>query len=442
MQAQDQESGFSVAAFEHYMAADDSPSYPMNLLWRLEFSGALDPQQLDHAVRRALDRHPLLRCRLSGPPSERLSNLRWIASSEPLSPIVWYRGDRQGLMQEIHPLVASRDQPVRIFAHQQCDQTELLLQFHHSATDGQGVAAFLEDVVLYYNQKEASPLAMGEWEAYRHSFGLTYRESLSRAPLEARHALESILRPALPLAHGGRVDQGPVDLPFRGSRRIDLSPAEVADLKEFGRRYGATLNDLLVMAFFRALHAWNRRHGVLSKRIRVSVPVNLRPPGARFPACNLVGMCFINLPAKLIQERSLLLQSIRQETQRIRQRRLGLTLVRSIQLASRVRGGRAYDTGGSRRCHATGVLTNLGIVLGKAAIPKTSDGKVRMQDHAILERVSTFPPIRPNTPFTTGVITYGGTLAVCLSYDRGWLDRDEAEEFLQSLRCELNSGAI
>ncbi len=425
---------FAVAPFEHYMAADDSAQFPMNILWQLEFVGELDSQILADAVKFALKLHPLLNSKFNVDASHRLSQLRW-EPAQTIDPIItWISSSWLDAVQQIQPIELSRERALRIFAKVENGRSRLLIQAHHSATDGQGISAFIEDMMRSYAGLTPRKAPDEIWDNYRISLGLDKVESIRRLPSEIKHACESIFQPALPVHAPKRSDETQSEVPFRGSMRINFSAEQVATLKESVRPLGATLNDLLLMAFFQSLSQWNLRYGGKHKRIRVSVPVNLRPENSRFAACNMVGMCFLNRKPHVVKDKRKLIESIRNETQDIRKKRLGLTLVRTIHLASRARLGKAYNAGGDKRCHATGVLTNLGKVFAKTDIAKSQNGKLRLNGDLILDRVSTYPPIRPNTPLTIGAITYAGELGLCLSYDRGEMSNADAQQFMETFK--------
>jgi WS/DGAT/MGAT family acyltransferase len=70
-----------------------------------------------------------------------------------------------------------------------------------------------------------------------------------------------------------------------GTRRVAWStPFPLPQVKEAGRRRGATINDVLVAALGGALHAHFGAGGALSDEIHATVPFNLRPLEEPVPA--------------------------------------------------------------------------------------------------------------------------------------------------------------
>jgi WS/DGAT/MGAT family acyltransferase len=73
--------------------------------------------------------------------------------------------------------------------------------------------------------------------------------------------------------------------PLDGNRRVAWSrPFPLAQIKEAGRRRGATINDVVVAALVGALQQHLEVDGTLPEQIHMMVPFNLRPPEEPIPA--------------------------------------------------------------------------------------------------------------------------------------------------------------
>jgi NRPS condensation-like uncharacterized protein len=431
--------------FEHYMALDDSPEFPMNILWRLCFEGQIERKRFYQAFGRAIERHPLLRSKMSNTPDRKLSNLKWVTTANPEPPIIWREDSWSALVNDIEPIDLQKEISLKAHVLLEEKNTKILFQFHHSATDGKGAASFLEDLLHAYHGDSEFTKMTDISHTFRDHLGLTTGESLKRIPREIIHAGESIMQPAKPLATPGlshkEINLKDDSFPFRGAISHKFDKEQFKKINLLARSQDATINDLVIREFFLAMNSWNVKFGGKSKRIRVTMPINLRFTGSKMPASNIVSMCFLNRSPDVISDEDKLLKSIKVETQYIRKHRMGLTLIRSIKLMSKLSFGYPYNAGGDKACHSTGVLTNLGIVFKKLNMPADDQGYLKLGRNLKLVDVSTFPPLRPNTHVTLGLITYGNTFQLCLSYNKKVISQENARSLLEHMTARLSSAS-
>ncbi len=90
----------------------------------------------------------------------------------------------------------------------------------------------------------------------------------------------------------------------------------------------------------------------------------------------------------------------------------------------------------SRKCRATGVLSNLGRVLELAPVPRSEDGTIQLGDSRLLY-VDAAPPIRFKTLISFSALTYASALRLCLRYDSHFLTPKDAEQFLKIFHEKL-----
>src|SRR5262249_45754254 len=124
-----------------------------------------------------------------------------------------------------------------------------------------------------------------------------------------------------------------------------------------------------------------------------------------------------------------LLESIREQTQAIKSRRLGLYFIGELALVGGIPGGMRLLLA-PRRSFATAVLTNVGDLTNRFGLPfPRRDGKL-LVGNLVLESITGTPPLRPLTHLGVGILIYAGQLNVTLALDRHLFTREQARELL------------
>lgn len=159
----------------------------------------------------------------------------------------------------------------------------VISRIHHAVADGISLARLMMTIT------DPDPAAR---RRRRHAFGPSSAPSrVSRAGSMVHDGLGSLLHPRR-LAHEAIGDTKALaklllaghdaDTVLRGplipQNRVAWSEEiPLADVKAIGRRYDATVNDVLVGAVSGALARYLARHGGANTQIRAMVPFNLRP---------------------------------------------------------------------------------------------------------------------------------------------------------------------
>jgi hypothetical protein len=172
------------------------------------------------------------------------------------------------------------------------------------------------------------------------------------------------------------------------------------------------------------------------------MPINLRQPSEdRMPAANVVSMVFLDRNADQCANRVKLLQSVHDEIDLIRRRKLGYTFIWSLHAMRALLGGLAGRVGNGH-CEATCVVTNLGRALADSTLPKRGGKLVAAK--LLLEDVEVFAPIREGTAAAIGFVFYAGGLNICLQYDGRCMTAAQSEDllstYLQTIRA--SAGAV
>jgi len=419
--------------FEHYMAVDDSPAYPMAFFLRLGFRGRLDHGRWASALRAALELHPLLAAHVRG---SRHSRLCWVAAADALPTI------------RVSPHATYNDLPIdlrcrtglQMWMAEQESGTEVLCQFHHSCCDAIGALHFLQTVLTAYDQPRTSLSQLladfqgPEFLPGRANMGMSEnkaRNRLKNLPVDAARLLRFFRHAPTPLAFSRATTAGRQPQAGPGFRSCRLSTTASAALRDGARAQQATVNDVLLRDLFLTLDRWNRRRAPAhaQNHLRIAVPVNTRGPGERLmSAFNGVSMVFIDRSSQDLGGEGALLQGIRQETVDIKERRMQRIFLGALRALCCYPPSLALILNMSR-CMATAVLSNLGVLFGQSTLSQ-SDGRLLAGD-VILDRLEFFPPIRPLTLASFGVFTYANQLHICLHFDARRLAAQECEELLQ-----------
>jgi NRPS condensation-like uncharacterized protein len=242
----------------------------------------------------------------------------------------------------------------------------------------------------------------------------TFAESLTRTRALARHAARGLTPPSRVAADGG--DGG--ESPGYGVELHRLSREET-DAVLARRAADTTVNDVLVASLVVAVRRWNTEHGRPTRRVAISLPVNLRPAEWRTEVLGNFAS-YVTVSGGIADDLPRALASVARQTRAIKRDGLGGLVVdmlagpSMLTIAVKQRlpellsltGGVAIDSAS---------LSNLGVIepLGEQ-----------------VESVWFSPPGRMPLGTALGVITTGGRLFLTLRYRHAQFDAPAAQEFL------------
>jgi hypothetical protein len=278
----------------------------------------------------------------------------------------------------------------------------------------------------------------------RGSFGLSRWELLKLARKQMvglagiRKFFMRTPQPVLP--HDVELDgELPADFPSLLVHQFDQQ--QTASIKRGAMQLGVSMNDLLVGDLFLALAKWRdaNRHGQKDDWLRMSVPVSLRRLGdERMPAANVVSMIFLDRRGVDFDQPQELIQSVRDEMDRIKRNHLGLTFQLSLQAFKLLPGG-VKSAVNAKSCSASGLVTNVGTVFPRSPLPQR-EGKL-MVDRLTLDHIDIGAPNRPYQCVAFSLLVYGGRLAICTQYDSRVLDKSQARGLLDTYVAQLKRHA-
>ncbi len=434
-----------LVAFEHYMLADDRLSHPMTFYFRLTFTGRFDRLRFHEALGEALERHPLLHAHIRGSADGETSGLAWMDASAQQQLVSWNEEGSPVPFPEGLRIDLQRESGIRLWAHEGRDTTTLLLQFHHSCSDGIGATHFIESLLTAYKIASAPvPKSLSNVSAGRSLLRNRGRLRMSLVDSGRRLCRDlpkiAMFFLSVPRQVVGRHSAKPtMPLLAEGPGLLSHSfeKTETEQICSMAKQKGVTVNDLLLRDVFVTLDGWNRLHspGNYAGSLRISMPMNLRLSADRsLPAVNNVSMVFLDRHSSRIADPEELLHGIQAETHAMKEGHWGLTLLWVLRFVGAVPGGLKALLGGIR-CLNSSVLSNLGILFADSPLRGSCD-RVLAND-MILEGVEFFPPVRPSTNAAFGVVSYGKRLMVGLNYDRSTLTNDAARDLLGALTSQV-----
>jgi len=426
--------------FERYMLADDRPEYPMTCAAQMRLLGTIDRAAFSEAFHDVLMRHPMLSATVdrSNP-----RTLRWVLGGESVPAIQWRQSedpDNLGLSERIN---LESEAGMRFQMRQGPDNVLATMVFHHACCDGIGAARFFEDLLLAYHSRVDPRASLGVLPAAETS-RLSLRGNIPRigrfcprvaeeARIFIREGRHWLFHPVTPLGYPPRLQE-----PDSYSHSLEEFPTCEFDLefcsqlRTAAKRWGITVNDVLVAAAFVTISEWNAKYKPQGPTpwLRVAVPQNLREAADRWmPASNKVTMCFITRGQNSCRSPSTLLKTIGVEMAAARYWLRGKSLIRAMGVAQAipVLERRFLEQG---RCLATVVLSNLGDYDQWFCSSLPREGRLIRAGNVRLESIVLLAPVRPQTHAAFCVATYGGILRVSVRHDPKAFSDERAEELL------------
>jgi hypothetical protein len=421
-----------LTVFEQYLLWEDRPAYPWSCFARLQFSGGIDRQAFESAVRTIMPRHPLLASRIE------MHGRRpcWRFQPDALPQIEWLCGPTGQALPTARHQDLRNAIGLRLFVVESNDSSDVTLQFHHACCDGVGIQSFGNDLVIAYalaKGMRSKRLQLPELDparlARRGAYGLTFwklvkllPEQVLGLPGAGRFFMRS---PAPLLPHQARPDDDSHPGSFPATRTHVFTREETAALSKTAQRLNATANDLLVRDLYLALGEWRAQHGVGDDKewLRVMVPMNLRSAQDRLlPAANAVGSIFLDRRGRDFADASQLLAGISQELQAIRKHRLGLIFIYALHLLGLFPGGLRHIARRDR-CVVSSIFSNLGRPLARCPLPRQL-----VAGDLILKQIDGTAPLRPYSCATFTAVEYARRLALTLHYDPRVLSAAQADD--------------
>jgi hypothetical protein len=436
--------------YEQYMLLDDSAAYPMTFLMAVEVSGDLQREAFESAVQRALERHPLCRCRVE---CLRGKGWCWTPVRAAAPQILWEESAIPTECLREDGIDLKREVGLRIRVHHERAKSRINFLFHHSTADGLGAMRFIGDALAIYGCLTAAPGEdVPELEKLNPQLLKNRARAWPRADDPQRGFLaravyriaETIVQMPVPLA-APRVaaPRLPGDAQMPAYIRRRFSREIYNGLKTQAAARGVSVNDLVVLETFRTIREWNRLYGRHKGRewYRIGVPVSLRTPlEDELPAANVLSFMFLTRRARHCDDEAGLLRYIHSETETVTGSHDRLLFTYTVRQLLKVPGLLAGMLG-VPVCQATAIVSNVGDVRRqlRAKFPlkqgRCVAGNIR------LEAVLGASPIRNKTRVGVSLGNYAGMLFVNVQCDPQVFSLAEAERLADMLATRIGARA-
>ncbi len=426
---------------DRFFCADDSAAFPMTSIIHLDFSGEVDHDAFAQSLSDALVRHPLLAAHIRiakrGLPC-------WVPATDKEPQIDVGPLDKPLRLLGPEGFDLSNELGVRFWIRTSSQASRVTMQVHHACTDGTGVYRFLGDLWALYGARTAT----GEKVPVLGDVDLRLLRSrrrritnLANQPDRGSALVCQGLREAMrifgacvqPLA-GPRDPSGgpqpPTEFPEIASLSFDKQQHE--QMRAFAARHGAMLNDLLMAEMYRTIVRWNDRLGRLRshRSIRIMMPSDLRSTeDYSMPATNMTAYTFLSQKPGKCRDMATLLQSIREQTGKIKHERLGTKFVDALALAEYAPPILNFMLA-RKWCMATTILSNVGDPSRRFTARFPRDGGRVVCGNLKLDRVTGVPPLRKQSHATVAIFTYLRKLTISVRCNPYLFDATHTREFL------------
>jgi NRPS condensation-like uncharacterized protein len=306
------------------------------LQMELVFNHRLDAERLARALDLMFDAQPVLGCRLVTEKKEvyweRLSH--WGNDIFVLTPEqTEFNGFRDT------PIDSRRGPQLKACILRAAGGDRLLVRVAHQVCDAAGLndivaqLSFIYGVLAQDRDYQPEPNIEGArhcgqimrhlpWYSYPALLFAFLRATLSNQIPQKSHALQVPAGPSAPLTFVIR----------------HLEPERVSRLTAYGRQHRATINDLMITAFFRALALAREWDGRSARRIQTTVDLRrwYIPAGKAGGICNLSTYEYINLGRDPVRDFAATLSRVCAVTRRKKSGWIGLSELCTVPLAGRM----------------------------------------------------------------------------------------------------------
>jgi NRPS condensation-like uncharacterized protein len=399
----------------------------------MEFAAEIDAERLVRAIELLLDMHPILSCTLVSNSFRQY----WERTGQKMDAIFLQTQEKQEYDMFRNSSLDPYTGPlIRLCLWQRPEGCNLLLKVCHEISDAGGVKEIALDLASIYTRLEKDPeyRPVPEFKGSRACWQAILHVPLYKYPelvLEFFKSLWSSFVPGASLTLPLPIDKAP-EMTYIIRH---LSPEAVSRVAEYGRKRKATLNDMMVAAFYRALAKegkWDR-----NSHLRLQVTVDMRrylPTGRPEALCNLSAMAYPYLGLDLGDDFEATLERVRGIMRRLKDNWIGMPmLLVALPLLSVVPQKLIVKMLGSAMMQ--------GISQGRTDFPPffTNMGPIRDESLAFgeikPEKAWLLPPLTCPPVFFTGMSGYSGSLT--LSSGLPLSSKPIAEKFLDEILAQL-----
>ncbi len=400
----------------------------------LEMEGRLDEHRVRQALRLAMDSEPVFGCRYIASHRQPYWERRDDLDKLPLCGVIESSGVREELTRFVARQCDASVDPLAQICIVRGNSDTLCLKVSHAATDGTGGKELLSLIASFYRAlstvghghvlKVVPNLASRSlWQLLGHADWRSYWQAFRnkrREPVEDQWSFPFV----------DRSKRGPLTFTVR-----KLGPSTFDSLKALAERSGATLNDLLLAACFRAL--WEFLDFPAAIPQSIYVPVNARrylPFGRMEAICNFpipFWPTLERIPGEPFEKTVLRVQEAMPRGAECKQRVLAHALM--ISLAHRFalpKVKKLFDLVHRKKLAegcTTVTFTNNGVL-----IPEEFDFGLPIRDAWLIHPAAFAPDL------LFGVVSFRKTLSFALTYSSHATNSQDVEQFMDGFAGQLD----
>jgi NRPS condensation-like uncharacterized protein len=411
----------------------DSAAEPNNVQLEVWLPGHLSPERLGTATAAVLADLPSARARRAAGTWWR-AGYAWEvppqADIDPVSVTGW-RDDADLELARARFLAAApdldRSPPFRLLLVQGPQWDSVILNAHHAAFDGRSCVQLLRLIADRYSGRQPSgapgPRHVSVAAAQPRSAAQPRTGSSARGLLlPARRAARIASQHAD--AHAAR------DAPGYALRLLEWPGVPATPEPGGGSR--VTVNDLLIAALIQAIARWNAPRRRRPAPIRISMPIDTRPPGAGVELGNLSRLCTVTAGPHQVADPA---AAIAGQTKAAKATP-GPPASPALMMLARTRAPAGLKRGlvrlglhtlGSMGCDSS-LLSNLGNVTDPPTFGMLTPTRMWFSTSAHMPR-----------GLSVGAITVGGRLQLCFRYRNALLDAAAGQVFAAEYAAALSA---
>lgn len=426
---------------ERFLVQCDTRRSSMVIRVVLRFTGEYQTELLVDTLKRSVQRHPLMSCRLAN----HRFRPQWVAGT--LEKIVTQRvagsvfEADSGLFVKRIDLTQSGGLQIEIRFMD--DGIKLIIDAHHAVTDGNGLRQVVTDWLhLYHCEIHGIPTRLPVVDPDRLQQRDRFPQPATVAPITFREAVRNAIvtvrgRTARWISGSSSGCQNRSTVQSYCVEHI-LSASEVEEVQKRLSAWKVTLNDLMIVACM-STFAKLAPGGSHNDRVTILNPTDLRLPSDRsMPATNRFGFAFLRRLRSDCHNPADLLKGIHDEMNYIRNGYIGVEFIKGLKSASRIPGG--VDL--FRRLGLfipTLQWTCLGdVTRGGKRLMTWKDG-VLYSGGLKLESATGFAPFAENVPLSVASCEAGRRIVLTVRSSTDSITPEQTEEFLGMLVSKICS---
>lgn len=432
-----------LAPFEEYLLRDDRPGYRMTFLVEQTFDGEIDRDAFDVGVTEATRRHPLLNAFVK---RRWYGRHHWVSAGDARPAVDWADIDQPVEFPDDPGIDLKREVGARFHVRVGNGKSRLITKFHHSCCDGMGAIQFLSDVFVAYTRHlipnaskhpafqpvEHSHLLRRGHLPIHHDKTMPWVRLLMRS---LGYCLKYTLHAPMPLARARLGSGNETPLKYPGTLTRTLSPSVQRSLRQLGRRFDVTVNELLIRELLLTMRDWNQRHTSVCDKDQISVliPTNMRNlDHDQMPAANVMSYVAFQRSIAELNQPETLMKSIKVESQFYKKWRFGAAVIDGLKVLRCVPGSLRLVLR-AKQSFSSAILSCIGDPsLAIAANFPVDENGDPVFANLVFNDMNTAPPIRPLTHAAFTAWHFANKLRLALRADTTIFTQESAQELLDS----------